>query len=235
MTAPVTVVIPTLDAERGLPGAMASLVEGVEAGLIADLVVSDGGSLDATVAMAENAGARIVTGARGRGPQIGAGVAAARASWVLILHADTELRPGWTEAVVAHLGRPDAAGYFRLAFRAAGFWPRIVAGWANLRSHVFGLPYGDQGLLIHRDLLDEVGGVPSLPLMEDVALARALGRRLVALDAVATTSAERYERDGWVRRGARNLWTLARYLCGVPPAALVRSYDRSAGSRNCRR
>ena len=86
------------------------------------------------------------------------------------------------------------------------------------------MPYGDQGLLIRRALYDAVGGHPDQPLMEDVVLARALRGRLVALDAVAETSAEKYRRDGWLRRGARNLVTLARHAAGADPEDLARRY-----------
>ena len=90
------------------------------------------------------------------------------------------------------------AYHFRLDFDAKGLMPLIVAGWANLRARIFGLPYGDQALLIHCDLLDQVGGMPDLPLMEDVALARALKGRLRQLPVLATTSADKFERQGWI-------------------------------------
>ena len=235
MPAPLSVVIPTLNAAPGLPGAAAALIAGVEAGLIRELVVSDGGSEDATVEIASALGAKIVEGPPGRGGQLARGVAAAGGDWLLLLHADTELAPGWVAAAEAHIARhPERAGYFRLAFRAEGLAPRLVAGWANLRSRTFGLPYGDQGLLISRTLLAEVGGVPDLPLMEDVALARALKRRLRPLPAEARTSAERYERDGWLRRGAHNLGTLARYLTGADPAALAERYHHPVDARRDR-
>ena len=161
------------------------------------------------------------------GGQLRRGVAAARGDWLLILHADTQLSPGWVEAVADHLDRPEAPpAYFRLAFRARGLMPALVAGWANLRARLFALPYGDQGLLLRRAVYDSAGGYPDQPLMEDVALVRALGRPLVALPAEARTSAARYQRTGWLRRGARNLWTLLRYVMGADPAALAARYRR---------
>lgn len=93
------------------------------------------------------------------------------------------------------------------------------------RSRVLGLPYGDQGLLIHRDLLRRVGGVRPLPLMEDVDLIRRLGRgRLVALAADAVTSAARWEREGYARRSARNLMCLSLWFAGVPPWLIRKLY-----------
>jgi rSAM/selenodomain-associated transferase 2 len=228
MPAPISVVIPTLNAAAELPAAAAGLMPGLGAGLVGDLVVSDGGSTDETRGVAQALGATWVTGPAGRGAQIGRGVAAARGEWLLILHADTHLAPDWPEIAAAHMAaHPGRAGYFRLAFRASGAAPRLVAGWANLRSRL-GLPYGDQGLLVHRDVLASAGGVPDLPLMEDVALARALAGRLRALPATATTAADRYLQEGWCRRGGGNLWRLGRYLAGADPQRLSRGYDRAS-------
>lgn len=225
MRAPISVIIPTLDAAAELPLCLNGLGEGLEAGLIRELILSDGGSTDDTLALADRAGAEVVAGPPSRGGQIGRGIAAASGPWLLILHADTRLCPGWAAAALAHIERSDRAGWFRLAFRAEGVMPRLTAAWANLRAGC-GLPYGDQGLLAPRALLDSVGGYPDLPLMEDVALARALRGRLAGLPAVAETSAARYQAQGWVRRGARNLVTLARYLAGADPHRLARDYRR---------
>lgn len=231
MPAPLSVVIPTLNAAEALPGTLLALMEGVEAGLIRNLILSDGGSTDRTRSIGEEAGAQVIEGTRGRGAQVARGVAAARGPWVLVLHADTELSPGWAAAVAAHIaGAPERAGYFRLRFRAEGAMPRLVAGWANLRARLFALPYGDQGLLISKARLAAAGGYPDLPLMEDVALARRLGRDLVPLAAEARTSAARYEAEGWLARGARNLFALMRYFAGADPARLARRYDASRGS-----
>lgn len=224
MPAPLSIVMPVLNAARGLERSLPALGEGLDAGLIAELVLSDGGSTDATAKIADAAGAVWVEGAAGRGGQIARGIAAARCPWVLVLHADTVLAEGWTDAVASAFGQPGSAHYGTLAFDAAGVAPALVARWANLRSRVFGLPYGDQGLLLHRDLLDDIGGYPDLPLMEDVALARALRGRLKPLNIEARTSAARYERDGWLNRGARNLVLLTRYFLGADPAQLAESY-----------
>ncbi len=230
MTAPISIVIPTLNAATVLPGTLAPLVAGVAEGIVRELVVSDGGSTDATCEVAEATGAVVVEGPAGRGGQLRRGAAAARGAWLLFLHADTHLSPDWVGAAAAHLSRPDTAGYFRLAFRADGLAPRVVAGWANLRADMLGLPYGDQGLLISRALYDHVGGYPDIPLMEDVALARALRGRLCRLPATAETSAARYEAEGWVHRGARNLSTVALYFAGRDPAQLVTRYARGPSS-----
>lgn len=226
MRAPISVVIPTLNVAGLLPGAAEALMAGVTEGVIGELIVSDGGSGDGTLDVARALGAEIVEGPAGRGGQIARGVAIARGRWVLILHADTHLSAHWVEAALRHMAEHEGeAGYFRLVFRASGVAPKLVAFGANVRSRVFGLPYGDQGLLVARSVLDSVGGVPDIALMEDVVLARALKGRLRMLEAEAQTSAARYLAEGWVRRVMRNLWTLARYLLGARPDALVRGYE----------
>ncbi|WP_270731354.1 TIGR04283 family arsenosugar biosynthesis glycosyltransferase [Shimia sp. Alg240-R146] len=227
MRAPLSVVIPTLNAQAALPTCLAALYEGVEAGVIRELIVVDGGSIDATCEIADEVGATILSTLPSRGGQLKAGVEAARGDWVLCLHADTELAPGWTDAVGAHMARgPDVAGYFRLGFDSGGGSARMVARWANLRSHFLGLPYGDQGLLVSQKLYREVGGYRAMPLMEDVAMARALRRRLKGLQHLAVTSSAKYQAQGWMRRGARNLWTLTWYFLGVSPERLAVAYRK---------
>ena len=215
-----TVVIPTWNAERTLAATIRSL------GAREDVVVADAGSTDATRAIAEAEGARVVLARKGRGPQIVAGIAAAGKPWVLILHADTRLQSGWRSAAEAHIAAdPGKAGYFRFALDSADPRARRLERMVAWRCRFLGLPYGDQGLLIHRDLLGRVGGMRPLPLMEDVDLVRRLGRRrLVPLDAVALTSADKWQADGWLRRSGRNLCCLALWFVGVSPRWIVRLY-----------
>lgn len=115
---------------------------------------------------------------------------------------------------------------FRLGFDTSGPMPALVAGWANLRSRLFGLPYGDQGLLIARADYEAAGGFQDIPLMEDVAMARALKGRITLLPLAVNTSSARYRRNGWLRRGTRNVLTLIRYLCGTDPKRLAKTYQR---------
>ncbi|EDZ48751.1 glycosyl transferase, group 2 family protein [Rhodobacterales bacterium Y4I] len=226
MPAPVSIVIPTLNAAEELPACLEHLMEGLGAGLIRELVITDGGSTDETGAIAQAAGAEWITGTPSRGGQLRRGCAAAKGEWLLVIHADTRLEPGWAAAVAQHVqegqGHP---AYFRLRFRARGLMPAWVAGWANLRASLFGLPYGDQGLLIRRAGYEAAGGYPDQPLMEDVALVRRL-TGLTALPSAALTSAARYQRAGWLRRGGRNLWTLMRYFLGAAPERLAKSYSK---------
>ena len=224
MSAPISVVIPTLNSANSLPATLLSLMEGLDAGLICEVVVSDGGSTDASCPIALAWGAEIVTGAASRGGQLRSGVAATRGAWVMVLHADTILQEGWAAQVKAAMQQGPLC--FSLAFRARGFAARWVAAWANLRSDLFGLPYGDQGLVVRRSDYDRSGGYPDQPLMEDVALVRALKGKIRRLPAHAFTRADKYQQQGWLRRGAKNLSLLLRYFLGANPDDLARRYRK---------
>jgi rSAM/selenodomain-associated transferase 2 len=215
----ISVVIPTLNASATLRQALASVAAD-------EVVVADGGSSDGTAELAASLGARAVEAPRGRGSQLAAGVAAAHGEWLLLLHADTRLADGWRAKAEMHMAtQPDRAGYCRFVLDSDDPRARRLERQVAWRCRVLALPYGDQGLLIHRDLLREIGGIRALPLMEDVDLVRRLGRRrLVALDIDAITSAEKWQRQGWHRRSLHNLLCLTMYFAGVPPRLIARLY-----------
>lgn len=220
-----SLVIPTLDAAPALARTLAALapeLAGVE------IVVADGGSADETANVARAAGARVVVAPRGRGTQLRAGAAAATGEWLLFLHADTRLAPGWRRVVEALMAAPGNAGRaaaFRLALDDPDPRARRIERAVAWRCRALALPYGDQALLIARKFYESLGGHPAIPLMEDVALARRIGRaRLAILDHAAITSAARYRRNGWTLRPVRNLGLLGLYFLGVPPRWLARLY-----------
>jgi len=192
-----------------------------------EIIVADGGSADGTADVAAALGARVVAAPRGRGSQLAAGARAATGDWLLFLHADTRLAPGWRDAAArfaAAAGAAQAAA-FGFALDDDGPAARRLERMVAWRCRALALPYGDQALLIHRTLYDRVGGFRPLPLMEDVDIVRRLGRRRLAmLDCAAVTSAARYRRGGYLARPARNLSCLALYFLGVPPRLIARLY-----------
>ena len=224
-----SVIIPTHNADRGLSRTLASLVPASVKGLVKDVVVVDGGSEDKTLQIADEAGAAIVRAPRGRGGQLCAGADAARGDWFLFLHADTVLDPMWNDEVAAFIasagddGRQAAA--FKFALDDDAVRARVIERFVAFRSRVFGLPYGDQGLLISRQFYHETGGFRGLPLMEDVDMVRRIGRnRLTLLKTRAVTSAVRYQKYGYIVRPVRNFLCLMLYFLRVPPHILVRLY-----------
>ena len=224
MRAPISVIIPTLNAQDSLPSLLSSLYEGAEASLICEVIVSDGGSSDETCKIADQSGAAIVKGHASRGGQVARACSTAQGNWLLILHADCILPKGWSDIVRSRLANKQIAFFFKLGFKSTHLMARVTENWANLRSMLLGLPYGDQGLLISKQQLTSMGGYPDQPLMEDVAIALKLKRHMRMLPVTVLTSALAYEKNGWLRRGAQNLFYLFRYLRGASPEELSKSY-----------
>lgn len=225
------VVIPTLNAAASLPATVAALRSG-KTGMAVDILICDGGSVDGTKMAAETLGLRVVRSEKGRGRQLRVGAKAAllngEPDLLLFLHADSTLQPGWEEAVVgfgARADRDDKAGYFQFALDDAAPAARRLERMVAWRCRTFGLPYGDQGLLLTPALYRKLGGFNPLPLMEDVEIVQRIGRsNLLPLAARLQTSARRYRRSGYLRRSLRNLICLTLYFLGVPPHVLARLY-----------
>ena len=226
MPAPISVIIPTLNAAQNLPACLGALSEGLTAGLLTEVIFADGGSTDDTEQIAEEVGAKFVQANKGRGRQMTEAATCAKGEWLLFLHADSVLDRDWPNSLGKHLLDAEKAGYFTLRFDEKIFPARLVATWANLRSRWVGLPYGDQGLLISRRLYDRVGGFDPIPLMEDVAMAKKLRRKLTAIPIGIETSAEKYRKHGWFKRSMTNFSILLQYLLGVDPNRLADKYYR---------
>jgi len=226
----ISVIIPVLDAQNELATTFGALVPATIEGLVREVIVVDGGSSDHSLRIADEMGAKVITGPKGRGRQLALGGRKADGPWLLFLHADTVLEPGWSmdaEQFMQNFPQgQEGAAAFRFALNDKGIAPRMVEFMVGLRSHILKLPYGDQGLLIHKDFYDEIGGYSEVPLMEDVAIIRAIGaKRLHILASKARTSAVRYRNDGYIRRISRNLFCLGQYFAGVAPAKIARTYD----------
>jgi glycosyltransferase involved in cell wall biosynthesis len=220
------VVLPTLNAERCLPNSLPALKGET-------IIVSDGGSTDKTLEIALKAGASLCLGSPGRGPQAARGAKFALmkdADWLLILHSDTQLPENWQSAVKDHIeNHTDKVGYFRYAQQAKGLKPWLQSCLVGLRCWAWKLPYGDQGLLISREIYEAIGGYSDLPLFEDVdimnRLKTHLGRQGIRpLPASVETDVSAYESQGWLRRGWRNYRLMRRYQKGAPVSDLMEIY-----------
>jgi glycosyl transferase family 2 len=163
----------------------------------------------------------------GRGRQLRAGAATALGEWLLVLHADTRLSPeAMAEAVEALRDHEVQCACWPLAIDGEGAWFRAIELGAALRWRLFGLAYGDQGLLMRRSLYQAAGGYSEVGIMEDVVLIRRLGRlaRIVRFRTPLLADARRWRREGQVRASLRNVALLSLYLAGAAPDRLARWY-----------
>lgn len=165
----------------------------------------------------------------GRGAQMNAGARRATGTWLLFLHADSQPPDGWVDVFEQAVRGPGTiGGWFRFRLDAATCQARVIERLVDVRVRLFRLPYGDQGIFVRRDVFARLGGYREWPLMEDVDFVRRLVRAgpVVELALRLTTSARRWQQDGWFRRSARNLALLTLYWMGVAPARLAKWYSR---------
>ena len=239
--APLAVVIPCLQEAERLPALLADLAM-APAGLIAERLVVDGGSGDGSAALAELAGARVLHSPRGRGRQLQLGIAASTAPWLLLLHADARLPAGWGAAVARAIGEAEAgaagAWCFNLAVQGGGLNLRLLELAVGWRTRLRQLPYGDQGLLLPRRLLERCGGLRPLPLMEDLDLALRL-RRIAPIRSLGLplrVSGRRWRRLGVLRTAWRNARLRRQWRRGCSAEELCARYyatDRDGSAPPC--
>jgi rSAM/selenodomain-associated transferase 2 len=223
----ISVVIPTLDEAERIGALVGSLLREGRDGV--EVIVVDGGSADATPALARKAGAIVLRSDRGRAAQLRRGSENANGELILFLHADTRLPAGWYDALLWAARDPECAGgafAFRLAEK--GFFFRWIELWVGLRNAAFRLPYGDQAIFLRRQVLEAIGGVPNVPILEDLDLVRGIKAhgRLSLLRLPATTSGRRYARGRGVRTLIEHQWALLGWLLGWDRDRLARRLGR---------
>jgi rSAM/selenodomain-associated transferase 2 len=230
MVMTISVVVPTLNEERVLPGTFPhTLALGFD-----EVTVVDGGSRDRTPdILAPYVSARgacpvtVVTAPCGRATQMNLGAALSRGDVLLFLHADTLLPRDAKAQILQALGDPACVGgRFDVRFERDEGWGWVISRMMNLRSRWTGIATGDQALFVRRTAFQKVGGFPDIPIMEDVEFTRRLKRAgaVAALRTKVVTSYRRWERRGAVRTIV--LMWLLRFLhwLGIKPERLKQLY-----------
>lgn len=192
-----------------------------------EVILVDGGSDDATPAVAEPFTDRIYYAGAGRAGQMNLGASHSTGELLFFLHADTCVPDDVDRLIGGAIGSQPGWGHFEISLSGAHPLLRIIEVGMNLRSRLTGIATGDQGLFVTRDWFASVGGFPDQPLMEDITLSRSLKclappvcirRRLI-------TSSRRWERYGIARTVVKMWYLRAAYYFGVPAEWLVKQYD----------
>jgi rSAM/selenodomain-associated transferase 2 len=218
-----SIIIPTLNEARSICQTL-DAVAGLGGGI--EVIVVDGGSVDATAELVRGRGVRLVASGRGRGLQMDAGARASRGVALWFLHADTRPAPGCAALLAEALEDPGVvAGNFGVSFDGDSRGARLLT-WLYPRLRRLGLCYGDSAIFVRREAYEEVGGFASFPVFEDLDLVRRLRKtgRVVHLPAVVTTSSRRFEGRSFALTFARWAFLQALYWAGVHPRTLGRMY-----------
>lgn len=218
-----SVVIPALNEAAIITDTLARL-QGLRA-LGAEVLLVDGGSTDATGTLADPLVDRLLASPPGRARQMNAGWRGARGALVWFVHADTVITEDHWRAVL-QCGSAAGWGWFDVRLDSPRPVFGLVAALMNRRARLTRVATGDQGIFVARGLLEQIGGFPEIPLMEDVALCRRLKGR--AAHPIArprlVASARRWERHGTARTILKMWYLRAAFYLGADPAKLARSY-----------
>ncbi|MEH2211718.1 TIGR04283 family arsenosugar biosynthesis glycosyltransferase [Nostoc sp.] len=228
--AKISIIIPAINEARNIKKAIAT----TQGNINIEVIVIDGGSSDDTVAIAQSLNVKVISSSPGRAVQMNAGAVAASGEILLFLHADTRLPTGFDEMIRTALQQPGiVAGAFKLRIDASLLSLRWVEWGVNVRSHFYQMPYGDQAIFLTKEIFQQIGGFPELPIMEDFELMRRLKRigRVVIIPTPVVTSARRWLQKGVLKTTLLNQIVIIAYLLGVSPERICSWYCREKFKR----
>ena len=165
---------------------------------------------------------------RSRGARLARAADQARGDILFFVHADSRPPKDAVAVIRRTIAGGAAAGAFSLAYEAPSAALRRIAWWANARSRLLRLPFGDQGIFCRRDAYEAAGGFRDLPVCDDIDLVRRLRRAgpFVIRPELTVTSGRRYRERGAMRQVLRVWKVAAGYFLGVRPERLARWYER---------
>ncbi len=222
-----SVIIPTLNEANNLPFLLADLRRWDES---IEIIVVDGGSSDLTQKIAKLSGAKVVSSINfNRGGQLKEGAKIAKGNWLFFVHADSRLPDNWSITVSKTLKSKSSrnkAWFFNFKVNSKGLLFRLLEIAVYLRSNLLKKPYGDQGLLIHKNIYELTGGYSKLELMEDLEfILRITGKyRISSLCIPIFTGSRKWERNGVFNQSWKNLRLRMRWEKGEDPKILYSEY-----------
>jgi len=221
----ISIIIPTINEANNLPLLLSDLSSIQKEG---EIIIVDCGSKDKTIDIANIYGARVlITKERNRGLQLNIGAKNSKGEWLIFLHADTRLTHDWLKKINSFLkGNKNSIYYFEFKINHKKIIYRVLEILVNFRSKIFKLPYGDQGLIIHRTTYFKNNGFRKIPLMEDVDFLRRLKKKkdLKQLNLPIYISSRKWERTNIFLQAIKN-WNLRkRWLKGESTKSIYSDY-----------
>lgn len=218
-----SVIIPALNEEANIE----RCIDSVKKLNPAEILVVDGGSSDRTKEIALSKGVMVIQSEKGRGTQMNRGASYAKGDILLFLHADSVFEDHITKELLDL--KDYVAGFFRLRFDDRSLSVRLVEIFANLRSRLLHLPYGDQALFIKKETFQRIGGFRDYPFLEDLDLVLRLRRigRLKGISKDVIASSRRLKKGyllSPVFVSLRNVLIAMLFKLGISPDSLLRLY-----------
>lgn len=222
----ISVIIPVYNETETINDAIHHL-RAVTYGHPIEIIVSDGDPRHTTLDAINHQGVIRVKSQPGRGRQMNAGAAVAQGDILLFLHADTRLPADALTALITAIENGARAGAFSLSINSPARSLAVIAWFANWRSRLEAIPYGDQAQFIRTETFRKMGGFAEIPIMEDVELFRRIRDKNLAITILrekVKTSPRRWEKEGILRRTLTNWWLRIRYALGASPESLAPHY-----------
>ena len=221
----ISIIIPTINEASNLPLLLSDLSSIQKEG---EIIIVDSGSEDKTIDVAIIYGAKVFTSKeKNRGLQLDIGARNSKGDWLIFLHADTRLTHDWFKKINSFLeGNKNSIYYFEFKINHKKIIYRVLEILVNFRSKFFKQPYGDQGLIIHRNTYFKNNGFRKIPLMEDVDFLRRLNKKkdLKQLDLPIFISPRKWERTNIFLQAIKNWQFRRRWLKGESLKSIYSDY-----------
>ncbi|HCQ23517.1 MAG: glycosyltransferase [Aphanizomenon flos-aquae LD13] len=220
----ISIIIPTLNEADNIQEAIISS----QIGSHIEIIIVDGGSQDQTLLIAKSLNVQAIISSPGRAHQMNAGAMAASGEILLFLHADTRLPTNFDQMIRTTLAKPGiVAGAFTLQINSPHWGLRLVEFGVKWRCNLWQMPYGDQGIFITKDVFQQVGNFPQIPIMEDFELMRKLKTlgKIYLLPTPVITSPRRWLKKGILQTTLGNQIIIIAYLLGISPNQIRNWYS----------
>lgn len=217
-----SIIIPTLNEEEFLPRVLTNLQKLTEE---IEIIISDGGSTDNTIKIAENLGAKVCSSKKGKGMQMNRAAQSSNGEVLIFLHSDTFLPDNAFYFINKFfLSEINAIATFKMKFDSEKLLMKIYS-WFTQFDSIF-TTFGDQVIVVRRNFFNELGGFPNLPIFEDVEFFRKARKTktIYKLPSFATTSARRFEKRGILKTQLLNGFYILSYFMGKNPDNIYSKY-----------